>query len=139
MDIGYKNDYVGVMYLEYEGVKVYFIDNEYYFNGFTPYGDVKWDIEKFSFFSKAALCILPAVGFQPDILHCHDWQAGLVPVYLKTLFAGNPFFSGMKSVMTIHNLQFRVSGISIRSRQIPVSRIMYSHRISWKSEKMQVC
>ena len=107
MDIGYKNDYVGVMYLEYEGVKVYFIDNEYYFNGFTPYGDVKWDIEKFSFFSKAALCILPAVGFQPDILHCHDWQAGLVPVYLKTLFAGNPFFSGMKSVMTIHNLQFQ--------------------------------
>ena len=81
--------------------------NLYYFNGFTPYGDVKWDIEKFSFFSKAALCILPAVGFQPDILHCHDWQAGLVPVYLKTLFAGNPFFSGMKSVMTIHNLQFQ--------------------------------
>lgn len=52
MDIGYKNDYVGVMYLEYEGVKVYFIDNEYYFNGFTPYGDVKWDIEKFCYFSR---------------------------------------------------------------------------------------
>ena len=107
MDIGYKNEYVGVMYLEYEGVKVYFIDNEYYFNGFTPYGDVKWDIEKFCYFSKAALCILPTIGFQPDIVHCHDWQAGLVPVYLKTLFAGNPFYSGMKSVMTIHNLQFQ--------------------------------
>ena len=107
MDIGYKNEYVGVMYLEYEGVKVYFIDNEYYFNGFTPYGDVKWDIEKFCYFSKSALCILPTIGFQPDIVHCHDWQAGLVPVYLKTLFAGNPFYSGMKSVMTIHNLQFQ--------------------------------
>ena len=107
MDIGYKNDYVGVMYLEYEGVKVYFIDNEYYFNGFTPYGDVKWDIEKFCYFSKAALSILPSIGFQPDILHCHDWQAGLVPVYLKTLFAGDMFYTSMKSVMTIHNLQFQ--------------------------------
>lgn len=76
MDIGYKNDYVGVMYLEYEGVKVYFIDNEYYFNGPTPYGDVKWDIEKFCYFSKAALSILPSIGFKPDIIHCHDWQAG---------------------------------------------------------------
>ena len=96
MDLGFKNCYVGIMQMQYDGIQFYFIDNEYYFNGFTPYGDVKWDIEKFSFFSKAALCILPAVGFQPDILHCHDWQAGLVPVYLKTLFAGNPFFSGMK-------------------------------------------
>jgi len=107
MDIGWKQQYVGVMYMEYEGVPVYFIDNEYYFNGFNIYGDTKWDIEKFCFFSKAALSILPGVGFQPDIIHCHDWQAGLVPVYLKTLFAGDPFYSGMKSIMTIHNLQFQ--------------------------------
>lgn len=107
MDIGWKQQYVGVMYLEYEGVPVYFIDNEYYFNGFNIYGDVKWDIEKFCFFSKAALSILPSIGFQPDIIHCHDWQAGMVPVYLKTLFASNPFYSNMKSVMTIHNLQFQ--------------------------------
>ena len=107
MDIGWKRQYVGVMYLEYEGVPVYFIDNEYYFNGFNIYGDTKWDIEKFCFFSKAALSILPAVGFQPDIIHCHDWQAGLVPVYLRTLFASNPFYSNMRSIMTIHNLQFQ--------------------------------
>ena len=107
MDIGWKQQYVGVMYLEYEGVPVYFIDNEYYFNGFNIYGDTKWDIEKFCFFSKAALSILPAVGFQPDIIHCHDWQAGLVPVYLRTLFASNPFYSNMRSIMTIHNLQFQ--------------------------------
>lgn len=68
---------------------------------------MKWDIEKFCYFSKAALSILPSIGFQPDIVHCHDWQAGLVPVYLKTLFADNPFYSGMKSIMTIHNLQFQ--------------------------------
>ena len=63
MDIGYKNDYVGVMYLEYEGVKVYFIDNEYYFNGFTPYGDVKWDIKTIQEYSG-----LPDYVFTPDKL-----------------------------------------------------------------------
>ena len=107
MDIGDHSQYVGVMYLEYEGVPVYFIDNEYYFNGETPYSEDKWDIEKFCYFSKAALSILPVVGFRPDILHCHDWQAGMIPVYLKTLFAGNPFFGGMRSIMTIHNLRFQ--------------------------------
>ena len=107
MDIGWKQQYVGVMYMEYEGVPVYFIDNEYYFNGYNIYGDVKWDIEKFCYFCKAALSILPGIGFRPDIIHCHDWQAGLVPVYLKTLCAGNPFYQGIKSVMTIHNLQFQ--------------------------------
>lgn len=107
MDIGYGQQYVGIMYMEYEGVLVYFIDNEHYFSGMTPYGDMKWDIEKFCFFSKAALSILPVIGFRPDVIHCHDWQAGLVPVYLKTLFASNPFFQGIKSIMTIHNLKFQ--------------------------------
>lgn len=108
MDIGWRQQYVGVMYLEYEGVPVYFIDNEYYFNGFSPYSnDAKWDIEKFCYFSKAALSILQAIGFRPDIIHCHDWQSGFVPVYLKTMFAANPFYRNMKAVMTIHNLKFQ--------------------------------
>ena len=107
MDIGYKNDYVGVMYLEYEGVKVYFIDNEYYFNGPTPYGDVKWDIEKFCYFSKAALSILPSIGFQPDIIHCHDWQTGLLPVFLRTLYGDEEYYTGIKTVFSIHNLKFQ--------------------------------
>ena len=107
MDIGDRSQYVGIMYMEYEGVPIYFIDNEYYFNGLSPYSEDKWDFEKFCYFSKAALAILPVVGFRPDIVHCHDWQAGMVPVYLKTLFAGNPFFSGIRSIMTIHNLKFQ--------------------------------
>lgn len=107
MDIGNHSQYVGIMYMEYEGVPVYFIDNEYYFSGLTPYTEDRWDIERFCYFSKAALSILPVVGFKPDIVHCHDWQAGMVPVYLKTLFAGNPFFSGIRSIMTIHNLRFK--------------------------------
>ena len=107
MDIGDHSQYVGIMYMEYEGVPVYFIDNEYYFSGSTPYTEDRWDIERFCYFSKAALSILPVIGFKPDIVHCHDWQSGMVPVYLKTLFAGNPFFSGIRSIMTIHNLRFK--------------------------------
>jgi len=107
MDIGNRSQYVGIMYMEYEGVPVYFIDNEYYFSGRTPYTEDRWDIERFCYFSKASLSILPVIGFKPDIIHCHDWQAGMVPVYLKTLFAGNPFFSGIRSIMTIHNLRFK--------------------------------
>ena len=65
------------------------------------------EITKFTFFSKAALSALPLIGFRPDIIHCHDWQTGLVPVYLKERFQGNEFFRGIKSVMTIHNLKFQ--------------------------------
>ena len=99
--------YVGVMQYEYQGITYYFIDNLEYFECFYPYGDTRYDIEKFIFFDKAVLSMLPLIDFQPDIIHCHDWQTGWSPGYLKTEFAGNPFFWGMKSVMTIHNLKFQ--------------------------------
>lgn len=107
MDFAGSSKYVGIFKLEYEGVLFYFIDNEYYFGGPKPYGDIKWDIEKFSFFSRAALSALPVIGFRPHIVHCHDWQTGLVPVYMKDSFRGGEFFASMKSVMTIHNLKFQ--------------------------------
>ena len=108
MDFHWKNEYVGIFYAEVDGVKYYFIDNEYFFGGYAPYGsDPLWEIEKFAFFSKAALSILPVIGFRPDIIHCHDWQTGLIPVYLKERFQGNEFFRGIKSIMTIHNLKFQ--------------------------------
>ena len=107
LDIAWKTQYVGVLETEYEGVKFYFIDNEYYFNGPAPYGDTKWDIEKFAFFSKAALSAMPLLDFKPDIVHCHDWQTGLVPVYLKERFHEGEFFRDIKSIMTIHNLKFQ--------------------------------
>lgn len=108
MDFHWKNEYVGIMYAEVDGVKYYFIDNEMFFNGFRPYGDnALFEIEKFAFFSKAALSILPVIDFRPDVIHCHDWQTGLIPVYLKERFQGNEFFRGIKSVMTIHNLKFQ--------------------------------
>ena len=108
MDFNWHDAYVGILEAEYEGIKFYLIDNEHYFGGFKPYcDDTLFEIEKFAYFSKAALSILPLIDFRPDLIHCHDWQTGLVPVYLKERFAGNPFFWGIKTVMTIHNLKFQ--------------------------------
>ncbi|MCR5322833.1 MAG: glycogen synthase GlgA [Lachnospiraceae bacterium] len=107
MQLAWRNQYVGILEEEYEGVKFYFIDNEYYFQGWGPYGNIYEDIEKFAFFCRAALSALPIIGFRPDIIHCHDWQTGLVPVYLHDTFQQNEFYRGIKSIMTIHNLKFQ--------------------------------
>ena len=107
MDWNWRSEYVGVLRLEHEGVTFYFIDNEGYFNGFAPYGEIFGDVEKFAFFSKAVLSTLPLIDYRPDIIHCHDWQTGLVPVYLDNFRYGNEFFRGIKTVMTIHNLKFQ--------------------------------
>ena len=108
MDFHWKNEYVGILEAEVDGVKYYFIDNESFFNGFKPYSDnALFEIEKYAFFCKAALSILPVIDFQPDLIHCHDWQTGLIPVYLKNEFQGDMFYWGMKSIMTIHNLKFQ--------------------------------
>ena len=102
-----QNKYVGVLQYQFEGVTYYFIDNQEYFSGPKPYGDFRSDIEKFTFFDKAVLSMLPLIGFRPDIIHCHDWQAGFIPVYLKNEFQGDMFFWGIKTIMTIHNLKFQ--------------------------------
>ena len=108
MDFHWRNVYVGILEAQVDGITYYFIDNEGYFGGFRPYGDdVLYEIEKFAFFSKAALSALPVIGFKPDLIHCHDWQTGLVPVYLKERFQNGDFFKGIKTVMTIHNLKFQ--------------------------------
>ena len=107
MDLNWRSQFVGVLQIEYDGILFYFIDNEYYLAGPKPYGNIFEDIEKFAFFSKAALSALPVIGFQPDIIHCHDWQTGLVPVYLKDRFHDGEFYRNMKSVITIHNLKFQ--------------------------------
>ena len=107
MDFYWQSRYVGVLELELDGVTFYFVDNEEYFAGFKPYGDILWDIEKFAFFSKAVLSILPLIDFRPDIIHCHDWQTGLIPVYLDNFRYGGEFYRGIKTVMTIHNLKFQ--------------------------------
>ncbi len=108
MDIAGQEQYVGVLKIVLNDITFYFIDNEHYFSGFAPYdGDPKWGIEKFAFFSKAVLSILPVIGFRPDLIHCHDWQTGLIPVYLDNFRYMGEYYRGIKTIMTIHNLKFQ--------------------------------
>ena len=89
------------------GITYYFIDNEYYFAGTKPYHNIYEDVEKFAYFSKAVLEALPKIDFHPDIIHCHDWQTGLIPVYLKTEYQKDAFYQNIRTVYTIHNLQYQ--------------------------------
>ena len=107
IDLAWRKQYVGILEAEYEGIKFYFVDNEFYFAGDKPYGYTHEDIEKFAFFCKASLSALPSLEFRPDIIHCHDWQTGLIPVYLHDMFMENNFYHGIKTIMTIHNLKFQ--------------------------------
>ncbi len=107
MNLSWRSQYVGILEMKVDGIQYYFIDNEYYFSGAKPYGNICQDIEKFAFFSKAALSALPSIGFRPDIIHCHDWQTGLVPVLLNDKFQEGEFYRGIKTVITIHNLKFQ--------------------------------
>lgn len=108
MDYNWKSRYVGILELKFNGVIFYFIDNEEYFSGPTAYSsDPIWDIERFGFFSRAVLSALPVIDFRPEIIHCHDWQTGLIPVYLDHFRFEGEYFRGIKTVMTIHNLKFQ--------------------------------
>ncbi len=98
--------YVGVLGLELDGIQYYFIDNEDFFKQGNPYTNIANDIGRYAYFDKAVLAALPVIGFDPDIIHCHDWQAGLIPVYLRTLFKDTPV-ARAKTIMTIHNLRFQ--------------------------------
>ncbi len=94
-----------------KGLDVFFIDNKKYFDRDQLYGDRYGDypdnLERFSFFSKAALELLKSINFKPDIIQCNDWQTSLIPVYLKTLYKDDPFFKNVRTVLTIHNLAYQ--------------------------------
>ena len=108
MDLGKtgRNYYVGIMEYICDGVVYDFIDNQEFFTSGNPYTNLVDDIPKYCFFAKAALAALNYMNWIPDIVHCHDWQAALVPVYLRTLFHDTPV-GRAKSVLTIHNLRFQ--------------------------------
>ncbi|MBM6897853.1 glycogen synthase [Pseudoflavonifractor capillosus] len=108
MDLGNtgRNYYVGIMEYICDGVVYDFIDNQEFFSSGNPYTNLVDDIPKYCFFSKAALAALNYMNWIPDIVHCHDWQAGLVPVYLRTLFKDSPV-GHARSILTIHNLRFQ--------------------------------
>ena len=101
-----KQYYVGIMEYVWDGVVYDFIDNEEFFGGDKPYTNLIDDIPKYCYFSKAALAALNYMNWQPNIIHCHDWQAALVPVYLRTFFQ-NTSIGSAKTMITIHNLRFQ--------------------------------
>lgn len=106
VDVGWRHQYCGLFRLVHEGVPVYFIDNEYYFKRDGLYGH--WDqAEQFTFFSKALIQMLPHIGFKPDIIHCNDWQTGVVSLLLKAHFQHDAFYRDIKTVFTIHNLKYQ--------------------------------
>jgi len=103
--VGWRSQYCGIFELQDKGVTYYFIDNEYYFGTSTLY---TWnDMEKFIFFQRAVLQSLKVIDFQPDVIHCHDWQTGLIPVLLDAEFKYDEYYSRIRTVMTIHNLQYQ--------------------------------
>lgn len=107
VNLNWRKQYAGILEAEYKGIHYYFVDNEFYFAGSAPYNNIYEDVEKFAYFSKAALRSLPYIDFAPDIIHCHDWQTGLLPVFLRTSFGDDSFYAGIKTVYSIHNLQFQ--------------------------------
>ncbi|MBE7092228.1 MAG: glycogen synthase GlgA [Clostridiales bacterium] len=105
--LSWRMQYAGVFRAQNNGITYYFIDNEFYFKTETPYGEARGDIEKFAFFCRAVLSVMPIIDFKPDIIHCHDWQASMIPVYLFDEFKNTEFYKNTKTIFTIHNLKFQ--------------------------------
>lgn len=104
--VGWRQQYCGIEKLIYEGVTYYFIDNEYYFKRDSLYGHYD-DGERFSYFCTAVLESLKVLSFKPDWIHCHDWHTGMVPFLLREKYRYDSLYSSIKTMFTIHNLQFQ--------------------------------
>lgn len=104
--LSWRNQYCGVFSYVENGVTFYFLDNEYYFRRSGCYGYYD-DGERFAFFSRAVMEILPFIEFYPDVLHCHDWQAALAAIYLKTIYCKRAEYQFIRAVFTIHNIEYQ--------------------------------
>ncbi|MDX1358578.1 MAG: glycogen/starch synthase, partial [Clostridia bacterium] len=105
--VGWRKKYCGVNMLKYRGVTFYFIDNrDYFFNDYL-YGYGDYEAERFAFFNIAVLEALPHIGLSPDIIHCHDWQTGMIPALLNIRYAYSSPWDRIKTVFTIHNLRYQ--------------------------------
>jgi starch synthase len=104
--VGWRKQYVGVEKLVKNEITFYFIDNEYYFNRVGLYGFYD-DAERFAYFNRAVLEMLPNIDFQPDVIHCHDWQTSLIPLFIKTHYRFHPFYQDVKTIFTVHNLKYQ--------------------------------
>lgn len=104
--LGWRQQYAGLYEYHHKGVSFFFVDNEYYFKRKGLYGHFD-DGERFAFFSKALLELIPLMKFYPDIIHCNDWQTALVPVMLDAFYRAIPKYSNIKTVQAIHNIEFQ--------------------------------
>ncbi|MEG2246818.1 MAG: glycogen synthase GlgA [Romboutsia sp.] len=106
--VSWRTQYCGIFEYDYDGVTYYFIDNEYYFKRDGLYGYYD-DGEKFAFFDRAVLEFIKEIDWQPDILHCNDWQTGMIPVLHKVEYMNDEFYKNMKTIFSVHNLFFKGS------------------------------
>ena len=106
VNLSWRQLYYGVDEVDAGGVKVYFIDNEWYFKRDRLYG-YDDDDERFAYFCRAVLTMLPKIGFKPDIIHCNDWHTGLMGVFLREDFCHDDFYKDIKVIYTIHNLKYQ--------------------------------
>ena len=106
VDLGWRHQYCGLFSLVRDGVTWYFVDNEHYFCRDRLYGEFD-DGERFAFFSKAVIDLMPSLDWMPDVLHCNDWQTALVPIYLKDVATRWPEVRRIRTVFTIHNIEYQ--------------------------------
>ncbi len=104
--VAWRRQYCGIFEAKHNGVIYYLLDNQYYFKRNTIYGHYD-DAERFAFFSRAILEIIPHIDFKPDIIHCNDWQTALTPVYYSAMYANSPGYENIKTIFTIHNIQYQ--------------------------------
>lgn len=104
--VGWRNQNCNVFEYTYDNIIYYFIDNNYYFDRNEMYGHID-DGERFAFFSRAVLNFLKENDWCPDVIHCNDWQTGMIPVMLKVEYYNDSFYSNIKTVFSIHNLLFQ--------------------------------
>ena len=107
VQLGWRKQYCGIEALEADGVTFYFVDNRYYFGRNYVYGTGGDEYERFAFFSRAVLNALPLIPFEPDVIHAHDWQAGMIPALLRIQYSHLANYARIRTVMTIHNLQYQ--------------------------------
>lgn len=104
--VAWRRQYCGIYEAHMDGVIYYLLDNQYYFKRDYMYGHFD-DAERFAFFSRAVLEMIPHIKFQPDVIHCNDWHTALVPVYKTLLYGGRYEYDRIKTVFTIHNVQYQ--------------------------------
>ncbi len=107
VSVSWRLQYAGVFYYEYEGVKFYFIDNEYYFKREGNIYGFFDDGERFAFFSRAIIETISKLELYPDVLHCNDWQTASAILYLKGMYYSDVKLNKIKTVFTIHNIEYQ--------------------------------